>query len=170
MEFLLCILTPEVQHWTFHRNHVIWRTKITTLRNGNDSKQPYYNTLTSEMKINGQLQHITVSSDNWRSITTRYDQFLQLKVNHKTLRSVLITKGQIQHVTISSDNQRSIHDTLRSVLILIGQLQCVTSHWQTLSFSIVSSTPCQRGIWAHNVSGDKHWLHRYICSYKSNLP
>jgi hypothetical protein len=42
LEFLLCTLTPEVQHWAFHRNHVIWRTKITKLwRNGNDSKWPY---------------------------------------------------------------------------------------------------------------------------------
>ena len=43
MEFLLCTLTQEVLCWTFHRNHVIWRTKITKFwRNGNDSKQPYW--------------------------------------------------------------------------------------------------------------------------------
>jgi hypothetical protein len=42
LEFLLCTLTPDVQHWAFHRNHVIWRTKITKFwRNGNDSKWPY---------------------------------------------------------------------------------------------------------------------------------
>jgi hypothetical protein len=35
-------LTPEVQCQDFHRNHVIWQTKITKFwRNGNDSKQPY---------------------------------------------------------------------------------------------------------------------------------
>jgi hypothetical protein len=39
----LCTLTPEVQCFTFHRNHVIWQTKITKFwQNGNDSKQPYY--------------------------------------------------------------------------------------------------------------------------------
>ena len=102
-------------------------------------------------------------------IITCCDQFLQLKVNYNMLRLVLLIKDQIQHVTISSDNQRSIHDTLRSVLIRIGQLQYVTSHWQT-SYNIVSSTSFQRGIGTHNVSGDKHWLHRYICSYKLNLP
>ena len=42
LEFWLCTLTSEVQWLTFHRNHVIWRTKITTFwRNGNDSKQPH---------------------------------------------------------------------------------------------------------------------------------
>jgi hypothetical protein len=42
-EFLLCTLTPEVQYQEFHRNHVIWRTKITKFWwNGNDSKQPYW--------------------------------------------------------------------------------------------------------------------------------
>jgi hypothetical protein len=76
-----------------------------------------YNMITSEMKINIQLQHVAISSDNWRSITTCYDQFLQLKVNYKklrsvliikdnynTLQSVLIIKGQLQHIAISSDN------------------------------------------------------------------
>ena len=43
MEFLLCTLTPEVQCRLVHRNHVIWRTKITKFWwNGNDSKQPYW--------------------------------------------------------------------------------------------------------------------------------
>jgi hypothetical protein len=32
-----------VENTLFHRNHVIWRTKITKFwRNGNDSKQPYW--------------------------------------------------------------------------------------------------------------------------------
>jgi len=86
------------------------------------------------------------------------------------LRSVLIIKGQLQHVMISSDNQRSIYDMLRSVMTIKGQLQRITSHWQTLSYNVVSSTPRQNGIRTHNVSGDRHSLHRYICSYKSNLP
>ena len=33
------------------------------------------------------------------------------------------------------------------------------SHWSTLSHNAVSSTPCH-GIWTHNVSGDRHGLHR----------
>jgi hypothetical protein len=42
LEFLLCTLTLEVQCQEFHRNHVIWLTKITKFsRNGIDSKQRY---------------------------------------------------------------------------------------------------------------------------------
>jgi hypothetical protein len=51
---------------------------------------------------------------------------------------------------------------LRSVMTIKAQLQWITCHWQTLSYNIVSSTPCQRGILTRNVSGDKHTLSRKI--------
>jgi hypothetical protein len=35
----------------------------------------------------------------------------------------------------------------------------VTSHWQTVSHNVVSGTLHLSGIWIHNVSGDRHWLH-----------
>jgi hypothetical protein len=37
--------------------------------------------------------------------------------------------------------------------------QPAASHWQTLTNNIVSSTPRLSGIWTHNISCDRHWLH-----------
>ena len=35
-----------------------------------------------------------------------------------------------------------------------------TSHWQTLSHNVISSTPRMSGTRTHNVSDERHWLHR----------
>ena len=37
-----------------------------------------------------------------------------------------------------------------------------TTHCQTLSHNVVSSTPRLSWIRTHNVSSDMHWLHRYL--------
>jgi len=34
------------------------------------------------------------------------------------------------------------------------------SHWQTLSHNVVSSALRHERVWTHNISGDRHWLHR----------
>ena len=47
-----------------------------------------HNMLRSVMTINGQLQHVAISS-------THYDQFWQPKVNYNPLQLVLIIKGQL---------------------------------------------------------------------------
>jgi hypothetical protein len=38
--------------------------------------------------------------------------------------------------------------------------QPVSSHWQTLWHNVVSRTPRLSGVRTHNISDDKHWLHR----------
>jgi len=36
------------------------------------------------------------------------------------------------------------------------------SHWQNFSYNVASSTPRHEQDSNHSVSGDRHWLHRYI--------
>jgi hypothetical protein len=91
-------------------------------------------------------------------------------VNYNMLWSVLIIKGQFMARCNQLWQLMVKYNMFRTVMTIKSQLQCMTCQWQTLSYNIVSSTPCQSGIRTDNVSGDKHWLHRYICSYKSNLP
>ena len=38
----------------------------------------------------------------------------------------------------------------------------VASHWQTLSHNVVSKILRLSGIWTHNISGERHWLHLYV--------
>ena len=81
MEFLLCTLTPEVQCWLVHRNHVIWRTKITKCwQNGNDSKQRittiYVRSYYSD-GINGPRYDI---NSKWRGLCQIRSIFHELKL------------------------------------------------------------------------------------------
>jgi hypothetical protein len=63
--------------------------------------------LRSVLTINGQLQHVAISS-------TSYDQLSQSKVNYNTLQLVLIIKGQLQHVAISSEIERQLQHVMIS--------------------------------------------------------
>ena len=53
----------------------------------------------------------------------------------------------------------------RSVLLVeetgvtVENPRLTASHWHTLSHNVVSSTPRLSGVWIHNFSCDRHWLH-----------
>jgi hypothetical protein len=40
--------------------------------------------------------------------------------------------------------------------------QPATSHWQTWSHNVVLRSPRLSGVQTHNISGDRHWSHRYL--------
>ena len=46
---------------------------------------------------------------------------------------------------------------------IVGENQRpAASHWQTLSYNVVSSTPRLSGIRTHNVNGERLWLHTWV--------
>ena len=53
--------------------------------------------------------------------------------------------------------------TLSIIVTVTGENhQPAASSWQTLSHNVVPSKPHLKGVWTHNVSGDRHWLQRKL--------
>jgi hypothetical protein len=69
-------------------------------------------------------------------------------IQHYVIKFVRLAAGPwfSPGTTVSSINKTDCHD--------------VASDWQTLSHNVISSTPHPSNIQTHNVSGDRHWLHR----------
>ena len=97
MQFLLCTLIPEVQCEEFHRNHVIWRTKITKfdgmelIRNNqiknksDDSVFPYTNYIQLTVQCNwtsGLTVNIIIPIPRWPGLSNMADinTYLQIFV------------------------------------------------------------------------------------------
>jgi hypothetical protein len=48
--------------------------------------------------------------------------------------------------------------------LLVEDTGVPPSVWKTLAHNVVFSTPRLSGIWTHNTSGNRHWLHRVVNS------
>ena len=74
-------------------------------------------------------------------------------------------------VIVPSATINNISDISQRSVLLVEETRTprenhwpVASHWQTLSYNVVSSTSRLSGVRTHNVRGDRHWC---IGSYKS---
>ena len=117
MKFLLCTLTLEVRCQEFHRNHVIWRTKIMFFwLNGNDSKQPYCCSFHSHSRVFNSDTWVIRFSCHWFNIplsskSSDWTCFVRLRLCHLSMIDMqLTTKNEYyDHITLLYLETRRYH-------------------------------------------------------------
>jgi len=101
--------------------------------------------------------------------------YVELRIKGYSIKVFSIKSGQI---IITRSRVIEFNTTFNNISVITWQSDLLveetevhgenqwpaTSHWQTLSHNVVSSTPLLSGIWTHNISGNRHW---FIGSCKS---
>jgi hypothetical protein len=89
------------------------------------------------------------------------NEMIWQKQVHMTIIGILV-RVMVFNATLNNISAISWRSVLfvEETEVLGENHRTVTSHWQTLSHNVVSSTLHLSGIWTYNFSCDRHWLHR----------